>query len=219
MRGKPGRNLIHQPVGQPIIARAINQYRRPAEAFMKLGVGTGLVQQDGPGGSTFIHSVPLDVTFARITDPPDVNGKHSWREMYLDPVDGNLKDWPSDLSVADLKTTSLLDPIYELFKGSLPVGLVVKLEREANSGSLVYDGEGLWWQAKSPATIVAAKSGNIPTPFQAALFTWDGTNEVMPGTPQMVQSRNNYPATIAANKVIWMVMRRGKWFTPVESCV
>jgi hypothetical protein len=219
MKAKSGRNLISQPVGKPISARVVNQYRGPVQAFLKMGFGPGIVQQDGPGGIPFIRGIPTDVTVARITHPPDTNGKHAWSEMYLDPTDGVLKDQPlGGLTVAQIKDASLKDPIYELFKGQLPVGLVVELKREVNGGALIFDGEGLWWQAKSPGTTVAAKSGNIPTPFQAALFTWDGTNEIMPATPQMVQSRNNYPNPIAANKVIWMVMRRGKWFTPVESC-
>jgi hypothetical protein len=216
---KPGRGLLIQPADRPVVARHINQYRRPAEAFERMGVGAGMTQQDTAGGAPNFRVSVQEVLAARITAAP-VNGGHPWKAVRfkIDTV-ANTRTWvdlPTDQP--DL-TSNNKDPIYEWSDGALPVGLILTLRREEHSGALIYDGEGLWWQAKSPATSVAAKSGNIPTPFQAALFTWDGTNEIMPATPQMVQSRNNYPSAIAANKVIWMVMRRGKWFTPVEACV
>jgi hypothetical protein len=216
MASKPGRTSFRQPADQPVVARNINQYRPFADAFQRMGIGAGMVGQDTAGGTPNFRVPVQDVLAARITAAP-TNGGHPWKAVRfkIDTV-ANTRTWvdlPTDQP--DL-TSNNKDPIYEWNDGVLPVGLILSLRREAHSGALVYDGEGLWWQAKSPATIVAAKSGNIPTPFQATLFTWDGTNEIL-GT-QTVQSRNNYPATIAANKVIWMVMRRGKWFTPVESC-
>jgi hypothetical protein len=218
MSSKPGSGLTTQAVDSPIAARTINQYRPFAEAFQRMGVGAGMAQQDGPGGIPLLRAIPRDVTFARITAAP-VNGGHPWKALRhkIDTTANTrtLVDLPTD--EPDL-TANNKDPIYEYHDGVLPIGLIVELRREAYSGALIYYGEGLIWQARSPGTQVVAKSGNTPTVFNASLFTWDGVSESMPATPQTVQSRNNYPNAIAANKVIWMVMRRGKWFTPIESC-
>lgn len=216
MSSKPGRTIFRQAADSPVVARNTNQYRFFADAFQHMGIGSGMAQQDTAGGTPNFRVPVQDVLAARITGPP-VNGGHPWKAIWkkIDTV-ANTRTWvdlPTDET--DINSNKK-DPIYEWDDGVLPIGLTFDLRREAHSGALIYYGEGLIWQAKSPGTIVSAKSGNIPTPFQATLFTWDGTNEVL-GT-QAVQSRNNYPNSIAANKVIWMVMRRGKWFTPVESC-
>jgi hypothetical protein len=53
MVSKPGGGFFRQAPDSPVVARHINQYRRPAEAFERMSF-TGIAQRTGPGGMPLI---------------------------------------------------------------------------------------------------------------------------------------------------------------------
>lgn len=218
MNGKPGRAFERQAPGQPITARRINQGLPILDALQRMGVGAGMAQRDGPGGIPLLSAIPVDQVYARITGVP-TNGGHPYKLQYFNiDTAANTRTWvdlPTDETDA---LANIKDPVYEKNDGILPIGLQLVLAREAHTGALVYDGEGLTIKAKAPAGGILAKSGNTPQPATCTLYTWNKlTNSELLGS-QTLTVRNGYLGTVGSNKDIWIVLRAGTWMVLTEAC-